>query len=94
MFTSCEQQGEKNGFFSLHVGKSLNKLANNSTLVSMILDTVIFSKVQQVKNLMKLMKLASHLVRRLAALLCFARVDQPLPQLGGDAGDVEGTGDG
>lgn len=37
---------------------------------------------------------ASHPVYVLTALLCFASIDQPLPELGRDAGDVEGAGDG
>lgn len=43
---------------------------------------------------MRRIRLAPHLVYRLAALLHFARADEPLPQLGRDAGDVEGAGDG
>lgn len=43
---------------------------------------------------MRRIRLAPHLVHRLAALLHFARADEPLPQLGRDAGDVEGAGDG
>lgn len=37
---------------------------------------------------------APHPVCVLPALLCFASVEQPLPQFRGDAGDVAGAGDG
>lgn len=46
------------------------------------------------QNVHHRLQCASHPVCVLAALLCFASVDQPLPEFGRDTGDVAGAGDG